>query len=111
MKIPRLTALLLMGSLAAFPLQSQDLDDLYIEKNQFRYIPKGEFYFYTRMMVDGIDKIFTVYWYDRNHNEKVEEDEMFIDVNGDDIPDMLLSDFIKWYDAERTKRILRETTT
>ncbi len=103
MKIPRLATLLLVGGLA-MPLQSQDLKNLHTEENPFKYIPEGETCFRTDIIIDGIEnQIFTVYWHDKNHNEKVEDDEMFIDINKDYIPDMILRDFMRWYYSEKDK--------
>ena len=101
---------MLMGSLATMSLQSQNLNDLCAEADRFKYIPEDEVFFYRSIVIKGIDKVFTVYWYDRNKDQEVQDDEVFIDINGDDIPDMILYDFMQWYKLEKDKKLLKETS-
>lgn len=111
-----LVALMLVGSMA-FNSQiiygqgyGDFLKNIVTETDQFRYIPKGKSY--TRLIIHlkGIEGRFSLYWYDKNKNNVVEDDEVFVDVNNDRIPDMLFVDFLKLYHQEKAKKELIRTS-
>lgn len=102
---------MLMGSLA-LGAHGQNLNDLPIETDPHKYIPgEATNFSCVTIKIKGIEKkYFNVYWYDKNNNLVIEDDEMFIDINGDFVPDMLFTDFLNWYSHERTKKELRRTS-
>ena len=74
------------------------------ETNQYKFIPK-------EADVYGFDldrnKIPDVYWWDKNRDEIIQLEELFIDLNQDGIPDISYKELIEMYEA---REIIRKTS-
>jgi len=88
----RLTALLFTG----FVLTASAFG---YEKDPFKLIPRG-----TIVGMDDVDGngVFDFYWWDKNKDEDMTSDEVFLDLNQDGIPDITYEDLIKIYERSGT---------
>ncbi len=82
-----LTALVFAGLVSIAPAFGYETD-------KFKYIPKG-----TQVMVYDIDKngIADFFWHDRNKDNIIQPEEIFIDLNEDGIPDISYEEIIELY--------------
>ncbi len=87
MKRPgKLAALVLAGLLSVAPISGY-------EKNMFKYIPEG-----SSVVTYDLGIMYMFYW-DKNKNELLEQDELFFDFNRDGIPDISFIELRKMYEA------------
>ncbi|MDD5012547.1 MAG: hypothetical protein PHQ66_02810 [Candidatus Nanoarchaeia archaeon] len=78
------------------PLFSQEIKPA---EDPYKFIPKGTECYH--LDIDGDGKI-EIYWWDKNENFEMEDDEIFIDLNGDEIPDCNYSDYKEWKKLSET---------
>ena len=64
------------------------------ETNQFKYIPKGAPVLMMDINVNGIPDI---YWWDKNKDEVVQNNEIFFDLDEDGIIDTTYDEMIRLY--------------
>jgi hypothetical protein len=70
------------------------------ETDMFKYIPYGSD---IAMYDEDNDGIFDVFWHDKNHDEEVQDDELFFDVTKDNIPDMDYPTFQEYKKSQEQK--------
>ena len=70
------------------------------ETNKFEFIPKG-----ADVMMYDIDKngVVDFYWWDKNKDNIMTPEEIFIDLNQDGIPDISYKELIRMYENERPR--------
>ena len=74
------------------------------ETDKYKFIPKG-----TPVMMYDVDNngVIDFYWHDRNKDNIIQPEEIFIDLNQDGIPDISYKDIIEMY--KNSKRISKES--
>jgi len=85
----KLTALLFAG-LAAVSVSA-------FETEPFKYIPKGTVIWKYDMNQNGK---YDLFWWDKNKDGKMQNNERFYDLNEDGIPDISYEEIIKMYESK-----------
>jgi len=65
------------------------------ETEPFKYIPKGEYIIFYDMNGNGK---YDMFWWDKNKDGKMQNNERFYDLNEDGIPDISYEEIIKLYE-------------
>ena len=71
------------------------------ETDKFKFIPQG---MPVRMYDADNNKIIDFYWWDKNKDNYMQPEEVFIDLNQDGIPDVSYKDLIKMYELREIVR-------
>ena len=79
--------------------------DYHIETNPYRFIPRSADWrdvFKYDINGDGTTDIF---WWDKNPNRRKETDELFYEMNDDEIPDYNHEEFLEWRRGQEEPKI------
>jgi len=82
--------------------------ELKLETNPYKFIPKGtpfsELYLFDLIKEDGI---IDTYWWDKNKDKEPQDDEIFLDLNQDLIPDCSFKQYKDWEKSEAEKKLMK----
>jgi len=88
---------LLLFLLAGILGTSVNAQELRFETDLFKYIPEG-----AKVTLYDVDENGTLdaVWWDKNRDGIRQDEEIFLELNGDGIPDMPYPEFKNWYEEQ-----------
>lgn len=80
--------------------------ELKLSKDPYEFIPKGSEVYLFDFNKNGI---YETYWWDKNKDGKAQDDEIFIDLNEDGIPDCTFKEYDDWYKKQEEKKLIHDS--